>query len=87
MSVKLVAVAVFDRATGSFERPVFVTHRALAVRGFQDEVRRGGNSAENPISAHPDDFELHQVGFFDCDSGQFETAHEVLVRAADLKEA
>lgn len=82
---ELVAVSVFDRATGTFERPVFVTHRAIAVRSFQDEIRRGGSAAENPAAAHPEDFELHQVGRFEMDTGEFVNESCLLVRAADLK--
>lgn len=83
---KLLAFAVFDNAAQAFNRPFFVQARGMAVRSFADECRRA--AADNPMYAHPQDFSLFFVGFYDERQGRLEGL-EVLERvatAADYKE-
>jgi len=83
--MKLQIVAIFDRATLAFGRPVFVASLGGAIRSFSDEV----NDAQqgNDIARHPQDFELNHLGEYDDSDGSIETFTPVrLARASDLKE-
>ena len=85
--MKLLACSVFDAAIGSYGRPFFVQTKGVAVRSFMDEVGRPSDpSAPNTLSAHPDDFALFAVGFFDEETGQFESlpVPERLMQARDV---
>lgn len=64
--------AVFDVAAGCYGRPFFVSAKGLAIRGFIDEVRKGGS--ESPIASHPSDFTLFHIADFDDNTGVF-SAH------------
>lgn len=66
---KVVVVAVFDSAMQAFGRPFIVPSRGAAERSFQDEVRR--DAPDNTMHAHPEDFELFELGLFDEESGVF----------------
>lgn len=68
MAVTLVC-AVFDAAAGCYARPLFVPAKGLAIRSFVDEVRR--QSPENPLSAHPNDFDLYLIAEYDDNEGAF----------------
>lgn len=62
-------VAVRDRAADAYMRPFFVPTIGMAVRSFQDEVNRA--NVENPLFAHPEDYDLYVLGVFDEDTGRF----------------
>lgn len=66
--MKVIVVAVFDRALGGFNRPFYVAARGLAVRSFADEVNR----PDGDLGKHPEDYELWQLGTWDEESGEFE---------------
>lgn len=74
--MKLVIVAVKDRATDSFNRPFFVPSIGAAMRSFQDEVNRV--APDNIMNQHPDDFDLYEFGTFDDSSGEFDLIHAPL---------
>lgn len=82
---KLIAVAVFDAAVGSFNRPFFVPARGAALRSFGDEATR--EHPENSIWAHPGDYSLHVVGEFDEESGLLSgvSPPERLCNASDFR--
>ena len=68
--MKHVMCAVRDSAVGSFMRPFFVAAAGSAVRAFGDEVARSDGPAEGrPMNAHPEDYELFELGSFDDESG------------------
>lgn len=78
--MRLCVVSVFDSAAQAFGRPVFVAAPGQALRSFQDEVNKG----EGDLSKHPEDFTLYQLGWFDDNSGQFDTdSPAVLMRGKD----
>jgi len=82
---KLVICAVYDSAIGAFGRPFFVPSRGVAMRSFKDECKRVAE--DNPMNAHPEDFELFYLAEFDDGTGLFsEQLQESLVRAVDVKE-
>lgn len=81
---RLIAVAVRDSAAGAFNRPFFVPAVGMALRSFEDEVRR--QAPDNPMNAHPSDFELYQVGFYEEATGELVSIPDVVLlqRAKDV---
>lgn len=69
--MKYVMVSVFDRATQVFSAPQFVGAAAQALRGFRDQVNARGD-ANNVVAAHPEDFDLFELGLFDDAAGHFD---------------
>lgn len=83
----LIVVALRDSAARVFAQPFFVQHSAQAVRGLRDEVNRAEKSSD--VARHPGDFELHELGTFDDETGRLHS-HEttkLIVRAVDLKDS
>lgn len=68
--MKLIMVSVRDRAANTFARPFCVPALGVAIRSFVDEVNRA--SPDNPLYAHPEDYDLYEVGVFDEDDGSVE---------------
>lgn len=64
---QLIVLSVRDRAMDAFMQPFFAPAVGLAVRSFGDEINR----AESPMHAHPEDYDLYQVGTFDDQTGIF----------------
>ena len=52
-----------------YGRPFFLPATGVAIRSFQDEVNR--NAPDNQMYAHPDDFDLYELGVFDDFDGKF----------------
>lgn len=59
-------VAVKDRAIDAFGQPFFVHATGQAVRSFIDEV----NNRESPFNAHPEDYDLYEIGSYNEDTGE-----------------
>lgn len=83
----LCVCAVWDSAVQAYHRPMFVPHTGGAVRAFADEVNR--KDAGNTLNAHPSDYELHQLGIWDENTGSFLNSSDgqldvVLVRGKDV---
>lgn len=90
--MKYVMVSVYDRASQCFAAPQFCATAAQALRGFRDQV----NSAESggTVHAHPEDFDLYELGVFSDDDGSFVAVMEdgkvkprLVARGQDLKVA
>ena len=81
----MTVLAVKDRAAEAFARPMFVPSAGVGVRAFSDEVNR--NNEENQMYAHPDDFDLYDIGIFDDSTGLFQLHDfpKVLARGKDVK--
>lgn len=77
--MKQVVCAVYDSKLGAYSRPMFVPSKGVAIRSFQDEIRR--EERDNVMFNHPDDFSLHCLAFFEDDTGVFDQSGgvEVLV--------
>lgn len=58
-------LAVRDAQLGAFMQPFFTQSIGVAVRSFADEVNR----QESPMNAHPDDYELFEIGEYDEETG------------------
>jgi len=69
--MKRIVMAVRDRATDSFGSPFYVVARGQAIRSFSDEVNRA--APDNGLYAHPEDYDLYELGEFDDDTGLFAT--------------
>ncbi len=65
--MKYVVVSIKDRAADAFGRPAFVPSVGVAIRSFSDEVNR--DNSENQMYAHPDDFDLFELGSYDDSTG------------------
>lgn len=61
--------AIRDRAVDVFGQPIFFAHIGAAVRSFSDEVNRKVDG--NQLAAHPEDFDLYELGSFDDSTGVF----------------
>lgn len=70
--MRLIAVAIYDRAVDAYMRPWFVKAVGEAVRAFQDEVC----NKESPMFKHPDDYDLFELGAWDDGDGRFEVLPE-----------
>lgn len=58
-------ITVRDRAIEAYGQPFFVRAIGEAIRSFVDETNR----TESAIGAHPEDYELYEIGEFDEDTG------------------
>lgn len=63
-------VSVRDRQTDTFSRPMFVAHIGAAIRSFADEINRTEDK-NNGLAAHPEDYDLYELGQFDDSTGAF----------------
>lgn len=68
--MKMVLVAVRDRASDCFAQPMFVQSVGIAHRSFADEINR--EAQDNQLYKHPEDFDLYHMGFYDDNTGKFE---------------
>lgn len=79
-------VCLKDKAIDTFGDPHGVRSLALAERSFKDEVNRA--APDNPVFAHPADFELYHLATYTHYDGLFDSHEPVLIaRGADLKQA
>ena len=62
------AFTVYDSKVDAYVRPFFLNTPAEAIRGFKDTV----NDGQSPISNHPEDYTLFEIGTFDESSGMLE---------------
>lgn len=63
--MKYIIVAVHDRQLDCYMRPFVAQARGQAVRSFTDETNRQGSE----LNMHPEDYELHELGHFDDQTG------------------
>lgn len=68
--MKLVIVAIRDRASNAFGRPNFVVALGQALRGFGDEINR--KAEDNQLSQHPEDFDMYELGSYEDTDATFE---------------
>jgi hypothetical protein len=69
--MKLIICTVYDRASETYGRPMFVPAIGSAIRSFTDEVNR--NHADNQLFNHPDDFDLYELGEYDDQTSRITT--------------
>lgn len=66
----LYVVAVRDRSADAFGQPNFVTALGSAIRSFGDEINNPREG--NVLNAHPEDFDLYELGSYDDNLGSFQ---------------
>lgn len=57
-------VSIRDIKTNAFGNPIYVANLGGAVRSFGDECLKADG---NPLSIHPEDYELYHLGEFNPD--------------------
>lgn len=62
---------VRDRQTDQYGTPMFLLSAGQAIRTFTDEINRKENG--NALNAHPEDYDLYEVGTWNTDEAKFET--------------
>lgn len=68
IAIREAVCAVYDRKSGYYDPPFVARHVADAIRQF-DIVRKDNKTK---IGAHPEDFVLRHVGFYEFSSGTTE---------------
>lgn len=57
---------IHDSASSAFMRPFFSQAPGAAIREFSDLV----NGEKHPVSSHPEDYTLYEIGKFDESTGK-----------------
>lgn len=76
--MKLTIVAIRDIKTDSFFTPQYVRHAGAFLRQLQDEI----NTAQQPntvaasMAAHPEDYEVIELGTWEDQTGRYEIHDE-----------
>lgn len=73
--------SVKDNKAESFGTPFFQPSVVQAVRIFSTEINRA--AADNLLYQHPKDFDLHELGEFDEQSGDLSTHKPSLVATGE----
>lgn len=78
--MRLSVYSIYDVAAGAYARPFFMQSDAAAQRAFGDEVV----NPESNIGAHPEDYSLFRVGYWDDNKGKLVgEAPECLITALE----
>jgi len=88
--MKLNAYAIFDSASGLYQRPIFAQSDGEVLRSFADVAA----DESHPIGKHPEDYSLHRIGVFDDNTAKYQpeknecltTALEILSKGNQLNE-
>lgn len=81
--MKIRAFAVFDEKAAIYQTPWFAQTEGMAKRMFGDAV----NNEDTPLSKHPGDYKLYEIGHFMLESGSLEgieTAPKFLAHGSDF---
>lgn len=72
--------AIYDSVAATFTQPIFLHNDNEAKRLFKTWC----NNPELPMSAHPEDYALYAIGFYDMNSGIIEgqTPHNQIIRGS-----
>lgn len=63
--MKLLVAAIFDKAVGAYNTPLFFRQKMEAIRSFGDACRAEGSQFRN----HAEDYVLMDIGEFDDATG------------------
>lgn len=82
--MKVVVLVVRDSASGSFGLPQFAAAKGVFNRDLADIVN--GPDRKHAFAAHPEDFEVFELGYYDDVSATFELHNkpQPFVRLKDL---
>lgn len=79
--MKLIVVAIRDRAMDAFMRPFTMQTIGQAIRAFGDEINR--QAPDNPLAQHPEDYDLYHLATFDEETGEFSNAKKQIAVGKD----
>ncbi len=68
--MKIDLYAIRDKVANSYHNPMTFPNAGSAARSFADELNRA--SADNMLYAHPDDFDMWLIGFYDNETGKID---------------
>lgn len=71
--MELKIIAVYDRKLEAHMRPIFTPTLGAGIRSFQDELNR----KESELHAHPEDYELRELGTWNDQTGRFINTPEI----------
>lgn len=77
------AYAVFDKKGLNYDVPFFAKNDLFATRKFTMDCRN--RNQQTMISNFKDDFELHLVGQFSIETGEFKTLSTIIVRGEEVQ--
>lgn len=69
--MKYKVFALKDSAAQAFGAPIFHPSTGALLRNFSDQVN-GKGGERGPLSEHPEDFELYELGMFDDADASFQ---------------
>ncbi|WNK12802.1 MAG: nonstructural protein [Microvirus sp.] len=69
--MKKLILSIFDTKAEVFHAPYTIPTVGVAYRDLADNHKRGGQ--DNALAAHPEDYELYQVGVWDDEFGRVDT--------------
>lgn len=81
--MRLYMCSIFDRRAEEYSPPMCQHTLGTAERTFHDIT----NNPESPVNKHPEDYQLHHVGYFDTDTGEITTEKELprlIIHASEL---
>ena len=64
--MKLDAYSILDEKSGTYDRPIFATTHAVAMRAFGDACK----DPNHPMAKHPEDYRLYHLGDFNQVTGE-----------------
>ncbi len=76
--MKMLIFSIYDEASGLYSRPFFDTAPSVAIRSFGDIA----NGKDHPISDHPEDYTLYQIGSFQDGLGVIVPENKALLATA-----
>lgn len=64
--MELNAYSILDEKSGTYDRPIFATTHAVAMRAFGDACK----DPNHPMAKHPEDYRLYHLGDFNQITGE-----------------
>jgi hypothetical protein len=83
--MKLFVFAVYDSASGIYDRPMVARSEGEMLRAFSDLAQ----NADHPVGAHPEHYQLFSIGVYNDGTAELEQkevrcvarAHELVAKA------
>lgn len=81
--MKLNAYTVFDQVARTYLNPFYFHNDGEAKRMFGNWLK----NPELPMAAHPEDYTLYHIGYYDTDTGRFEPTdpHNLILKGSSTE--
>ena len=81
--MQLSIYTMLDLVAKTYTNPFYMHNDLEATRMFYSWLK----NPELPMNAHPDDYSLYHIGYYDTDTGIIETAdpHNLIVKGSSFK--